>query len=130
MARKIIKAANKVSKAFGAAPLVNYTSSKIAKAIAKPAVKKYVADTTTARQARNSGIALAANIASLASGGAAAGVIRAAKNAKRAAKLATIIPKKVYIPGQKAPLVINNWGNAKQTPIIYRKAKLTIKRYK
>lgn len=130
MARKIIKAANKVSKAFGAAPLVDYTSSKIAKAMAKPGAKKYVTDTTTARQARNSGIALAANVASLAAGGAAAGVVRAAGNARRAAKAATVIPKKVRIPGQKKPLPINNWGNAKQTPMTYRKPKLTIKRYK
>lgn len=128
MARKIIKAANKISKAFGAAPLVDYTSSKIAKAIKKPEVRQYVADTTTARQARNSGIALAANVASLASGGAAAGVVRAAGNARRAAKAATVIPKKVRIPGQRAPLGVNNWGNAKQVPLNRRKAKFTIKR--
>lgn len=127
MARKIIKAANKVSKAFGAAPLVDYTSSKIAKAIKKPEVRKYVTDTTTARQARNSGIALAANVASLASAGAAAGILRAAGNARRAAKAATVIPKKVPVVGQK-PIKINNWGNAKQSPLNRRKVKFTIKR--
>jgi len=130
MAKKIIKGANAVSKAMGAAPLVDYASSKLAKAMAKPGAKKFVKDTTTAKQARTSGIRLAANIASIASLGAAAGTVRAAGNARRAAKAATVIPKKVRIPGQKKPLSINNWGNAKQTPINYRKPKLTIKRFK
>lgn len=127
---KIIRAANYISKAAGAAPLVDYTSSKIAKAIKKPAVRKYVTDTTTARQARNSGIALAANVVSLASLGIAGGVVKAGMNVKRAAKAATVIPKKVAIAGQKRKMVVDNWANAKQTPMTYRKPKLTIKRYK
>lgn len=127
---KIIRAANFVSKAAGAAPLVDYTSSKIAKGIKKPEIRKYVKDTTTAREARNSGIALAANVASMASGGAAAGVVRAAGNARRAAKAARVVPKRFKADGSKQWTYVNNWANGEQVPIVYRKPKFTIKKYK
>jgi len=130
MASKIRKTTDYITKKAGAAPLADYVGTKMAKAAARPKQRQYISDTTTARQARNSAIKLAANVASIASLGVGGGTAMAASNARKAAKTATVIPKRVAIAGQKAKMTVNNWANAKQTPITYRKPKLTIKRYK
>jgi hypothetical protein len=130
MASKIRKATDYITKKAGAAPLADYVGAKMAKAAAQPKQRQYISDTTTARQARNSAIKLAGNVTAIASLGIGGSAAMAASKARRAAKAATVIPKRVAIAGQKAKSNVHNWANAKQTPITYRKPKLTIKRYK
>ena len=112
---------------MGAAPLADYVGGKIAKSRAPKGQKKYVKQTTTARQARNSGIRLAANVASLAAGGAAAGVVRGASKARKAAK---VVPKKIKVTGQKKAVKVKNPMGATNVPRKTRKVKFKIKKYR
>ena len=80
--KKLDKAAGIVTKATGAKNLATYAGESLARR-----KNKNIKRTVTGQQARKSGIALAANVASLASGGAAGGVVRAASNARKVYKM-------------------------------------------
>jgi len=111
--RRIDKAAEIVTKAMGAKNLSTYAGESLARR-----KNKSVKRTVTGKQARNSGIALAANIASLASGGAAAGTLRAASKVRKTtmmikrAKIAKGIKEGslVRIKGNKKLMRVNRLG--------------------
>jgi hypothetical protein len=81
----IDKAAAIVTKAVGAKKLARYAGETIARK-KNPTIQR----TVTGKQAVKSGLALAGNIASLAVGGAAAGVLKVASKARGAAKAVSI----------------------------------------
>mgnify|MGYP007047623974 CR=1 FL=1 len=107
---RLDKAANVVTKAVGAKDLADYLGTKRAIRKAKGGEKKYIKQTVTGKQAAKSGVRLAANIASLASGGAAAGTLRAASKARKAA---TIIKKAKIAKGIKEGSLVRIKGSKK-----------------
>lgn len=115
--RRIDKVARKVTKAVGAKNLARYAGETMARR-----KNKSVKRTVTAKQARKSGVALAANVASLAAGGAARGTLgvaskaRKVAQAKRAKKVGTF-----KIPGQKRRVKYNKNIGAEPTSLRHLK---------
>lgn len=104
--KAIVKGANAISNAAGAKDLVDYTSSKIAKSFVKKQNRQYVKDTTSGSAAMKSAGRLGLTIGTLAAGGVAGGVAKAAKAAKASRNIKAGTKMAVKIPGQAKKMKI------------------------
>lgn len=114
--KKVDKASRVITKAVGAKNLARYAGESIAKR-----KNSNVERTVTKKQAIKSGVSLAANIASLAAGGAAGGTVRAASNARKAVAVKKAAKAKAATKRSNAFLKRTYSGHEKEA---FRQAKI------
>jgi len=108
------RGAKKITKAVGAKNLAKFAGETLARR-----KNKSIKRTVTGKQARKSGVALAANIASLASGGAAAGIIRGIRVARKAKSAKSLVKKGFKVKGQKKRVKVRHFNIGKKKGVTY-----------